>query len=445
VEDPVTVNLPGTDQGKGTRGAIAAFCLYDVADSAFATTILAVLFNKYFAQQVAGGPTGVRLLGAMIPGATLYSWLVSITMLLVAIAAPPIGALVDATGRRMATLRALTVAGAVSTVLLATVGPGAWVRGSVLFGIAYAAFALASVIYNSLLPGLVENERLGRISGLAWGLGYLGGGFVLGLNLVMLRSPASFGLADTQAALRASFALAGVWWIALALPLLVRREPFAPRAGGSTGVGRALRQALATLRGLRGSPHFLRYLIAYLLYNDSIQTIVAVASIFAAAELGFADTELVLLFLLIQATGFLGALFAGRIADRVGHKGTILVQIAAFFLLTVWARWTGIFGAPRLEFWWIGASAGLFLGGIQTVSRSLLARWIPSHRSAEIFGFFSVAGRFASVLGPAVFGAIGWMAGGLRPAILSVSLFFLAGGVILWTVDEKKGERELHE
>lgn len=428
---------------RSDRGAIAAFCLYDVADSAFATTILAVLFNKYFAQQVAGGPTGVRLLGATVPGATLYSWLVSVTMLFVAIAAPPLGALADAAGRRMAMLRVLTIIGASSTVLLATVGPGAWLRGSILFGIAYAAFALASVIYNALLPGLVEQNRLGRISGLAWGLGYLGGGIVLGINLLMLQKPAIFGLADAGAALRASFALAGIWWILIALPLLTRPEPQPPSSHGRASVGAALHRAVATLRGLKASPHFLRYLIAFLLYNDSIQTIVAVASIFAGAELGFADAELVLLFLLIQATGFIGSLLAGRIADRVGHKQTILVQIAAFFLLTLWARWTGIFGAPRREFWWIGASAGLFLGGIQTVSRSLLARWIPPQRSAEIFGFFSVAGRFASVLGPAVFGAIAWVTGGLRPAILSVSFFFLVGGLILWTVDERKGEREL--
>lgn len=423
------------------RGSILAFCLYDAGDSAFATTILAVLFNQYFAEQVAGGAAGTRILGVAVPGGTLYTWLVSATMLCVAAAAPILGAWTDASGRRMAALRILTVAGGLFTVALATVGPGDWIRGSLLFVASYGAFALASVLYNAFLPGLASKDEVGRVSGLAWGVGYIGGGAFLALNLAALANPGRFGLSGTQQALHARFAGAGIWWILLTLPLLLRREESVerPKIPWSEGV----RRAKATLRRLRRTPHFLRFLIAFLLYNDAIQTIVATASIFAAAELGFAPRELALLFLAIQGTGFIGSLAAGQLADRWGHKPAILIQLAAFLLLTVWTRWVGIFGDARREFWVIGISAGAFLGGIQTVSRSLLARWVPERRSAEIYGFFSVAGRFASVLGPLVFGALVWISGGLRPAVLSVSAFFLAGGALLASVSERRGEVEL--
>jgi UMF1 family MFS transporter len=426
---------------RSQRGAIAAFCLYDVADSAFATTIVSVLYNQYFVEKVAGGAAGVRILGASVPGATLFTWLISITMLGVAFAGPLLGAWSDAAGSRMPWLRGLVLVGAAATIALATVHPGMWLRGSLLFVLAYAAMALASVLYNAILPELANTENMGKVSGLAWGLGYLGGGIVLILNLAVLSKPARFGLADGGAALRACFAMAGIWWILLATPLLARSGP--PPRADSTGIASGFRQVAATLQSFRRTPHFLRFMIAYLLYNDGVQTIVATASIFAASELGFAARDLVMLFLLIQVTAFVGAPAAGWLADRLGHKPVIVVHIVAFIAITIWARWCGILGSATREFWWIGGIGGLFLGGIQSVSRSLLARWVPEQRSGEIFGFFAVAGRFASALGPLVFGAMSWAAGGLRPAILSISVFFLIGGVILLQVDERKGGEEL--
>lgn len=419
-----------------------AFYLYDVGDSAFATTILAVLFNQYFVQEVAGGSAGVQLLGRSVPGATLYSWLVSLTMLVVAVLGPWLGAWADAGGRRILWLRGFALVGVAATLALSSVGPGDWLQGSLIFMAAYGCFAAASVFYNAILPGLGEKDELGRVSGLAWGLGYLGGAGILVLDLLLLAAPHRFGLEDGLAAQRASFALAGIWWILFALPLLLQKEGEPGRTARASGRV-ALRHSLATLRSLRRTPHFLRYMIAYLLYNDGVQTMVSTASIFAAAELGFAPKELALLFLLIQITGFAGALVWGRLADRWKHKPVLLVQVAAFCVITAWARWAGVLGDPRTEFWVIGAVAGIFLGGIQSVSRSLLARWVPERRSAELFGFFAVAGRFASVGGPLLFGALTWAAGGLRPAILSVTAFFVAGGILLARVSEARAEREM--
>lgn len=432
-----------TSSRETQTGSVAAFCLYDVGNSAFATIILAVLFNQYFAQQVAGGQTGVQILGRAVPGATLYTWLVSLTMLLVAVSGPIIGASADARGNRMAWLRGLTVASVAATLGLATVGPGDWIRGSLLFCLAYGSFAAAMIFYNSVLPTLGRPEDLGKISGLAWGLGYLGGGTMLALSLLLISHRTRFGLDSDTAALKLSFALAAVWWFLFAIPMLMRRDRSVGVQDRSASLLDGLRQAIATCRSLRRCPHFLRFLIAYFLYNDGVQTVVATASIFAAAELGFPPTKLIMLFLLIQGTGFLGALLAGRIADRFGHKPTILVQVAGWFAVTIWARWIGIFGDATREFWVLGTFAGILLGGVQTVSRSLLAKWVPPARSAEIFAFFAIAGRFASVAGPLVFGALSWATGGLRGAILSVSVFFVAGGAMLLRVDERRGSTEL--
>ncbi|MBD3161731.1 MAG: MFS transporter [Candidatus Eisenbacteria bacterium] len=427
-----------------SRRAVTAFCLYDVGNSAFATTILAVLYNQYYANAVAGGPEGIALLGTRLPGATLYTWLVSVTMLFVAVAGPILGARADARGRRIAWLRGLTIAGGIATIALASVGSGDWVRGGLLFIVAYGTFAAASIFYNAVLPSLAPAERLGWVSGLAWGLGYLGGALALGASLLLLSDPGRFGLAGQEAALRASFAFAGVWWLAFAVPLMRLPEPAPPRVGPA-GARAVFAEVGTTLRRLSRSRHFFRYLLAYFLYNDGVQTVVATASIFAASELGFEAPQLIQLFLVIQATGFVGALAAGRIADRVGHKPTILFHVGGWLGITLWARWVGLFGDPVTEFWILGILAGLLLGGIQTASRSLLARWVPVGRSAEIFGFFAVAGRFASVGGPLLFGALAWAFGGLRPAILSVSLFFLAGGFLMSRVRESEAAQELQD
>jgi UMF1 family MFS transporter len=422
---------------------IAAFCLYDFGNSAFATTILAVLFNQYFAQQVAGGQTGVSILGLSVPGSTLYTWLISLTMLLVALSGPVVGAWADAAGRRMTWLRGLTLLGVGATVALVTVGPGDWVHGSLVFLVAYGSFAVASIFYNAILPSLGRPEELGRISGLAWGLGYLGGALVLVLSLVLIRQHTAFGLENRTAAVRLCFALAGVWWGLFAIPLLLHREAGSGHVDRRIGLGDGIRQVWDTLCGLRRAKHFFRYLIAFFLYKDGIETVVATASIFAAAELGFEAEQLILLFLVIQGTGFLGALVGGRLADRFGHKETILAQLAGWVVVTLWARWVGWLGDPIREFWCLGVLAGLLLGGVQTASRSLLARWVPLDRSGEIFGFFAVAGRFASVVGPLIFGAMSWATGSLRSAILSVSILFVGGAIVLAFVNEARGANEL--
>jgi UMF1 family MFS transporter len=432
------------------RVRLAAFSAYDFADSAFATTILSVLFNQYYAGTVAGGAQGVVLLGMRVPGATLYSWLISISMFFVVITGPVLGALADRQGSRVSFLSAFWLPGVLLTASLATVGPGDWARGGVLFGLAYYCFSAASIFYNALLPEVAPRERLGRASGIAWGTGYVGGGLLLVLNLIMLRDPGLLGFPEGAFTVQHCFASVAVWWFVFALPLLwvfryERRRPRPAHVSIRAEAGTAFRQVGRTFTSLVRRTHLLRFFLAYLIYNDGVQTVVVMASIFGAEELGMAPGQLILFFLLIQATAFLGAMGLGWLADRFGHKQVLLASVASWAVLTTWAFAVGILGNALREYWVLGGIAGLFLGGIQSCSRSMIAQWIPERREGEFFGFFSIMTRLAAVFGPLVYGALVLLTGSLRPAILSVTAFFVAGGVLLLTVRPGEIPREREE
>ncbi len=447
--DPAGARIPGP----GAR--LAAFSLYDFADSGFATTVVTVLFSQYYATVVAGGQAGVRILGARIPGATLFAWLVALSMALVAVVSPVLGALADRRGSRIRSLAVFWAPGVALTLALATVGPGEWLQGGLLFAAGYACFAACSVFYNALLPEVAPPERLGRASGIAWGVGYLGGAALLVLNLLMLERPRALGFAPGSFTIQDCFASAGWWWLVFTLPLLwvfryeARRAAAAPPASGpaarpalASDIRAAFAQVRHTIGAVARTRNLARFFLAYLLYNDGVQTIVTMASIFGAQELGMKPAALILYFLLIQATAFGGAIVLGYAADRLGHKEVLLTSIAAWIFFTVWAFALGIFGSALREYWVLGGLAGLFLGGIQSCSRSLTAQWIPAGRESEFFGFFSVMGRVASIFGPLVYGALVLATGSLRGAILSVTAFFVAGGILLAVVRPREIEAE---
>ncbi|MCA9757789.1 MAG: MFS transporter [Candidatus Eisenbacteria bacterium] len=423
------------------RGRLFGYSMYDFANSAFATTILAVLFNQYFARVVAGGATGVPIAGRMVPGATVWSWLVSLSMALVVLTGPLLGALADRSSGRLRFLIAFWLPGCILTALLATVGEGEWVRGGLLFGLAYFAFSASSIFYNALLPEVGPREALGRISGIAWGVGYVGGALLLVLNLLMLQSPQKLGFPEGTFGVQECFVSVAIWWFVFSLPTLwiFRYEALRPRRIVEP-LGSLFRASLAEVRGtarsLARQRNLLRFFFAYLVYNDGVQTVVAMASIFGAEELGMEPASLILFFLLIQGTAFLGSLVLGPLADRWSHKGVLLLCVVAWAVLTTWGFAVGIFGNALGEYWVLGGTSGLFLGGIQTCSRSLLAKWIPEGRESEMFGFFSIMTRLAAVFGPLVYGGLVLATGSLRWAILSVAVFFVVGGALLATVRE---------
>jgi UMF1 family MFS transporter len=378
----------------------------------------------------------------------LYAWLTSISMAVVAAVAPFLGVLADRRGSRIVSLAACWIPGVGLTFALAGVGPGDWLGGGLVFIAAYACFAAASIFYNALLPELGPPERLGRLSGIAWGVGYVGGALLLVVNLIMLRKPALLGFADGRFTVRDCFASAAWWWLLFTLPLLwvFRYEARLSRRGDGPGfraeAGEVLRQVRRTTRRIARTPNLRRFFLAYLLYNDGVQTVVTMASIFGAQALGMPPEQLIAFFLLIQVTAFAGSMVLGALADRAGHKPVLLVATAAWAAFTFWAAAIGIFGNAVREYWILGGAAGLFLGGIQSCSRSMIAGWIPAGRESEFFGFFSIMSRVASIFGPLLYGGLVLATGSLRRAILSVTVFFLAGGILLAGVRPGRIEEE---
>jgi UMF1 family MFS transporter len=427
--------------------------MYDFANSAFATTVLSVVFNVYFVQRVVP-PGGVRLFSAHVDGAALWGFLVSASMLTVFLVAPVLGALADRSGRKKAFLTAFWLLGCASSAALFFVRPGDVAAGAALFLLGNVGFAAGNIFYNAFLPSLADERSLGRVSGFGWAVGYLGGGLCLALDLFMIRSPETFGLTNVDfLPVRASLLSVGVWWFVFGLPLQFwlsegaspRFHSTARESGGDphpAGMFFLLRSAADELRAAFGrlaetARNLGRYrnlawfLAAYLLYNDGIETIIVMASVFGAQALGMPQDDLVLCFLMIQGVAFVGALGFGWLADRLRHKTAIYMSLAVYAGVTLWAYHM----TSAREFWALGVVVGLVLGGSQAASRSLMALLTPAEKSAEFFSFYGLTGKLTSAFGPLVFGVVSQTAG-LRAGVLSLLVFFLAGGLLLIPVRE---------
>jgi UMF1 family MFS transporter len=424
--------MPDTSRREKAR---RAWCLYDWANSAFATVILASLLPVYFAALVP--PQGGHIPGLQraIPASALWGYAVSCSMLLVAVAAPFLGARADRRGTRRRLLIVFTLLGAAATCGLALAGPGDYLLAALFFIVANAGFAAGNIFYNAFLPALADGPELDRLSARGYALGYIGGGVALLLCFVLIQWHGAFALPDRAAATRAAFVLTGLWWGLFALPcfLRVREELFvhppAPLPGG-------FRAYLRTLGEIRRYPDLLLFLLAFLCYNDGIQTIIAVSAIFGRQELGLSQTTILGVFLMIQFVAMPGSLLFGRAAQRWGAKRTVLAGLVVFIGVTVYAY---TMRSP-LEFWLLGFAVALVFGGCQAISRSLYATLIPAGKSAEFFAFFAISGKFASIFGPLIFAAVADLTGSTRLSILALAAFFIVGIVLLTGVDIQRGK-----
>jgi len=417
------------------RRAIFGWAMYDFANSAFATTVLAVVFLEYFRSTVVGkeGFHGV-------PGASLWLYIYSLAMILVVLTGPALGAFADASARRKRFLVVCCIVGSAATVLMAFVTPGDILFAAVLVVLSAYAFAAGNIFYNSFLPDVSEPRTMGRVSGLGWGLGYLGGGLCLVLNLCMIENPQWFGIPPgNHLPVRLSVCVAGVWWFVFAVPTFLwvkepRPDATSPRAPGP-GAMRALGRTLANLRSYRT---LFLFVVAFLLYSNGVEAILAAAALFGGQELSMTQAEIVKCFLMIQGVALVGSLGFGWLADRIGSKRAVLGSLAVWIAVLAWAY----FVTSKPEFWVMGAVVGLVMGGTQATSRSLMGMMTPAAHKAEFFGFYAFGGRMAAVLGPLVCGIVAHRTGSMRPAVMSLILFFAAGGVLLSRVNVKRGVRE---
>ncbi len=433
---------------KNDRRTLFGWAMYDWANSAYATTVAGALLPAFFAEEVVPDE-GFEVFGRAVEGETLWAAVVGVGAFVLFLATPVLGAIADFTASKRRFLQVFAYGGALFTITIFFVGSGDVLLTLGLFFVAHLGFVAANVFYDGFLPDLTSDETIDHHSARGFAFGYVGGGLqlVLAAALVLFHEP--LGIGETTAA-RAGIALAGVWWAGFTWFALAR----VPETGAASplppGYGRGLvayarvgfARTLATTRRLLGFRQLLLFVVAYMLYIDGVQTVIAMTSVYAKDTL-LLETESILAgFLVAQFVAFGGALLFGRLAGRVGARDALLVSIAAWGAVAVAAYFLP--EGDAVPFYVLAAVVGLVLGGVQALSRSLYGSMIPEEASAEFFGFFSVFGKFSAIWGPLIFVAVNEATGSARNSILSLIVFFAAGGWLLSRVDvaEARASRE---
>ena len=416
-----------------TNRQIYSWALYDWANSAYATTVMAGFFPLFF-KSYFSSETNVITSTAHLGLAN------SLSSMVIVLLAPLLGAIADAGGLRKRFLFLFAYIGILMSGSLALVQQGNWELAAFVYLMGNIGFMGSNTFYDSLLPTVSEGRSVDFVSGLGFALGYLGGGVLFALNVFMVQKPELFGLADMAEAVKASFVSVALWWALFSLPLLffVKEEAPKQKHRPIEAVSEGYRQLLRTFSKIRHLKGLLLFLVAYWLYIDGVDTIIRMAVDYAMA-IGFDPNSLILALLLVQFIGFPATLLFAKLAQRYETKKALYVAIAVYIFITLWASMM----QEEYEFYLLAAMIGLVQGGIQALSRSYYARMIPHGQSAEFFGFFNFLGKFATILGPVTIGFVAFMSGSSRLGIASVALFFIAGGLLLYFVDEKKIAEEV--
>jgi UMF1 family MFS transporter len=399
------------------RRTIVAWVLYDFGNSAFAAIVLATIYPAYYANLVVGNADG--------RGDFWWGLAVSVSMVLVALTSPLFGGIADHAGARKRFLVWFSLVSVAATALLATVGPGHVVWGFAVAVAAIVTFEAAFVYYNSYLPRIAPAETLGRVSAAGFAVGYAG-------SLVAFVAAYPFAAAK---AYWGCFLMAAAQFAIFAVPAFLVLPPDARRSVPlAAAVARGARETLATLREILGDRRRLemrRFLTAYLVYEDGVNTVVAFAGVFAAKTLGFSFEQIIGLFMLVQVTALIGSTAWARATDRLGPRLVVRVTLLQWALVTVLAY----FVQTQWHFWVVAVLAGTGLGAVQAASRTFMATLIPRGREAEFFGFYSLVGKTGAIMGPMVFGGVSWLlAGNQRAAIVAIGLFFVVGLALLTRV-----------
>lgn len=412
------------------------WCMYDWANSAFATVVLASVLPVYFVSLVPAEGARLSLLGLThtLSASALWGYGVSSSMLLVALFAPYFGALADQSGSRRFWLILFSLGGSTATSLLVLAGPGRYLLAIALFIVANFSFASGNVFYNSFLPYLAEEKELDRLSARGFAFGYGGGGLALLLVFALIQGHDLIGLPDISTATRAGFLATGLWWGVFALPAFVLLQEIRPTETALMPAG--FHGYLRIFAEVRPYRDLLVFLAAFLFYNDGIQTIIVVAAIFAREELGLSQTNILACFLMIQFVAMPGTLFFGKVAEVAGSKKTLAVTLVLFIGVTFYAY----FIREAWQFWLLSVVVALIFGGSQAISRSLFGALIPPGKSARFFGFYAISSKFASIFGPLIFALIADLTGSARLSILALATFFVIGLLLLSRVDVTRGK-----
>ena len=426
-----------SDGDRAYRRIVRAWVMYDWANSAFATTVMAAVFPLFFrSMAIADGVEGTD--------ATAYwAYTTSAALLIVAILGPVLGTASDHTGGKKRFLSAFAGLGIAATTLFVFLGERSYEAGAVLFILGNVGFAGANIFYESLLPHISRPGDMDRISARGYAIGYLGGGSLLVVNALWMIRPDLFFMPDWGFAVRASFLSVAVWWTVFTLPLLRHvPEPPTMRTPGESAslVAATARRMAHTARQLPRYRQLLLFLLAFWLYNDGIGTIQKMALAYGD-EIGIPRTDLVLALIITQFVGVPAAFAFGLLAGRIGAKRSIMMGLMVYATITVAAY----FMRTATHFYALAAVVGLVQGGTQALSRSLFGSMVPKSQSAAFFGFYSTSSKFAGIVGPLLFGLVTQGTGTGRFGIISLIVFFTVGGALLMRVDVEEGVRVARE
>jgi len=412
---------------------INAWCMYDWANSAFATTIMGALFPPFYRALVIES-------GLAENTATAYwGFTTSIALLVIALIAPVLGAIADYTGGKKRYVAFFAGLGILATAAFVCIGTDTWFLASILYIGGNVGFAGANVFYESLLPHIARKGDMDQVSTKGYALGYVGGGILLVINVLWVMKPAMFGMPDLAFALRASFFSVSVWWGLFSIPLFrhVPEPPAARETGPAIHPIKAGFSRLAnTFREITRYKQLLIFLIAFWIYNDGIGTIIKMATAYGD-EIGIELTDMIIALIITQFVGIPFSFLFGTLAKKMGTKRSILLALGVYTLISIAAY----FMYTATHFYVLAFLVGTVQGGSQALSRSLYGAMVPKHKTAEFFGFFSTSSKFAGIAGPLLFGVVSQIAGQSRLSIVSLIVFFIVGGLLLTRLDVEEGIR----
>lgn len=428
--------------GGGVERQRRGWYLYGWASHVFPTIVTTVFMGRYLtsvAENAVGRTGRLHVLGVPVAPGSLFVYTVSAATVLLVVLMPVVGAIADRTGAKREILLGFGWLGAAACIAMAGVGHKAWVLGALLYAVAYIGYSCATVVNYSLLVDLSHAAERDRVSSLGWAISYIGGGVLLAVDLVL-----SFVIHDKSVLARFALSTAGIWWAAFnVLPWrLLRKLRASGRSvrGGESVLSAGFRQLRRTLAHLRNYPHTLAFLIAFLIYNDGIQTVTTVAAQYGDKELHLADTVLLPAILIVQFVAFGGAIWLGRLAELYGAKRVVLASLLVWLALVGAAYF--LQAGVAWQFYLLAAAIAVVLGGSQALSRSIFSRLIPAGNEAEYFGFYEISDSGTSWLGPLLFGLAYQLTNSYRNALASLVVFFVVGFVLLVRVPLRAGVQQ---
>lgn len=416
--------------GKDHKKVIKSWKLYDWANSAFAATIMAAVLPQFYSSVAASTLDKAT-------ATSYWGYSNTIAMMIIVIIAPVLGAISDHSQAKKKFLALFLAIGIISTAFLAKTDKGMWLYASILYVFGRIGFAGANIFYDSLLPHVAWPDEIDRVSAEGYAYGYLGGGILLSINILMVLKPAVFFIPDAQWGARLSFLTVSLWWAVFSIPLFRNvPEPYVIISGheSQNPLLAGYQRIKNTIINIRKYRELVKFLVAFWLYNDGINTIIVMAVIFGS-EIGIGTLHLIGAILMAQFLGVPFTVFFGRLPKKLGTKNSLLLSLGIYSVIVV----LGYFMQRPSHFWMLAFLVSIVQGGSQALSRSMFGSMVPIHKSAEFFGFYDMSGKFSGIIGPLIFGITGQLTGSGRISIISIIFFFLTGALLLANVDHKAG------